>query len=857
IDLHYGGGPNGPAQRFAALFGDANIGAAYAIHRAGAFAVNLADALDRVQPNQNSQTRERPTVLRFFPRPDLPPQLPLFQGYEQVFATSRFPHGDLDFASSSISSRYLGEGSGGISFIGVDRQPFLVEAHTLAVYQSDAIGPRPTIVPARLDHHVGSIIAFELANPWPDPITIIGSSGGGLGGDPQNGGHVFRIVRDESWIEFSLSENTQIPAGGRGIFYWSSRSDDSAFAPEIMDQIRAGWRDELENATSGPIVFQEIGRGLDDQAGSPANISTNFQASLGGVANPVIPFQEMATGLTGRTQVQLIRLADNPIFGSNNQTGAPPQPERKGDMLIDRMTTSQNSSAGGEGILWNDFFGALREQRTHTFETPEGSPMVRGNFRISVHGTMHRAPRRPVNQEGFPAYVVERPAFNTIIVAGHNENSVGGGISSDYVQIWRAGSGGGDGNPDPNQPTGGNVNDPLVGPDPIPELWTPRDAQKLARDDERPEFQNLPAFQLFNPGGPFSSVSDVALVSAFCHMYLHDNEVYPSGYSIMRVNQYSTRYGNSNQGQYPGFNVNQPELDGGRWLTFSEQLGFDFHLEGPDGLSPTQNNWYGLIDPTRYRFGSPLQAVNGLPDSMAVPLGSRMFDLFSTMDSRDFLVPGLVNINTALRRVLSILPHAEPLQPVQDGSGSILAATPPAFGGGGGNSRAAKLFNYRERLQEFGPIQSGNAIQAWTGIEGLRTTNFTRGFVTKGEIPLIGRRQQNGMPVGNQPGTFLELAANNQNAKSPPFETWSDTGLPLSFGTTQQRAYAFTDYNPANDAEEQLALFRSIANIATTRSDVFMATFVLRGYDPDVIESIEVPGGTGGAGALQAMNDPA
>jgi hypothetical protein len=242
---------------------------------------------------------------------------------------------------------------------------------------------------------------------------------------------------------------------------------------------------------------------------------------------------------------------------------------------------------------------------------------------------------------------------------------------------------------------------------------------------------------------------------------------------------------------------------------------------------------------------------------MAVPLGSRMFDLFSTMDSRDFLVPGLVNINTALRRVLSLLPHAEPLQPVQDGSGSILAATPPAFGGGGGNSRAAKLFNYRERLQEFGPIQSGNAIQAWTGIEGLRTTNFTRGFVTKGEIPLIGRRQPSGVPVGNQPGTFLELAANNQNAKSPPFETWSDTGLPLSFGSSQQRAYAFTDFNPANDAEEQLALFRSIANIATTRSDVFMATFVLRGYDPDVIESIEVPGGTGGAGALQAMNDPA
>lgn len=853
-DFHYGGGANGPAQAFGQLYGTPNLGPAYAIHRAGAFAVNLADALDinlaapPVDALLIQQRSERPTVLRFYPTTEFPNQLPTFQGYEQVFANARFAHGDLEIQPSSGASRFLGEGFGGISFIGVDRQPFLVEAHTLAAYQSPQLVQRPTISPDNPNHFLGSVIAFEIANPWPAEIRVGTPPAGGIGGTQPIGGHVVRIVRDQSWIEFRLPQVT-IPAGGRAILYWRSDPDASAFEPDIMQQIFNGWLASVtdESAELTGVVFAEIGVGADA-------FRANIQASAGAEANQLIPFQTMATDLAGHTQVQLIRVADNPNFGAGNNNAAPPQPERKGDMLIDRMTTVTTSRVEGQGIVWDDFFGALRQQRTVVLQQIDGERPL-GNQRLTVHGTMHRAPRKPANQEGFPGYVVEKPSLNTIAVAGHTDPGIGSGVS-DFVQVWRIGANDGGGTDDgTGGNTGGNINDPLYGPDPDPRLWEPDNARRLARDSERPIFDNLPAYQLFNPGTYASSVSEVALVSAFSHMYLHEDELYPGGYSIIRVNPASTSYA----GDIPGFGIGNP--NGGRWLTFSEQLGFDFHLEGPQGSPAGTNPWFGKINPTRYRFNDNLANVPGLPDVLSVPLGSRMFDLFHAMSNQNFLTAGQINLNTAPRRVLSLLPLAEPLQQVQDGSGSVLAATPPAFGGGGGQSRAAFLFNYRERLGAI--FSPANGIANWTGIPGLRSTRLLpepitpRGFVSIGEIPLVGQRDQStNLPIQNQIGTFLELASNNQNAKNPPFETWSDRGLPFSFGTSQQKAYAFDEFNPANDAEEQLALFRAIANIATTRSDVFMATFVLRGYDPDVIESIEIPGGTGAFGALQAMNDP-
>ncbi len=805
-NAHYGGGAGNPAERFAELYGNPQIGAAYAIHRAASLAVNLAAA-------RSTEEVGHPPVLRVFPRTQPQTQFPILPGYEVKYATGRFPHGDLDFPSFTGSDRYLGRPDGGISFIGVNRQPFLVEAHTLAVYQSKSPNTTVTIDPNNPDDYVGSIIAFELANPWDDEIELPSGQGGG--------GYVFRIVRDESWLEFRTPTDTVIGPGERAVFYWLSDPAEGGFDASIMETIRDNWIASVESGSNSPQMIP-IGIGDDGSA------SNNIQDSIGGGSPLAILFQNMATGLSGRTQVQLIRRTNGNITGGV----VPPAPERKGDMLIDRMTTASDSNSSGDGITWNDFFGALRTTKSESFTDAGGMP-ISGNFRVVVHGSMRRAPGRPAGQEGFPGYVVERPSVNEIHVVTAPD------ASGTYDQLW----------------TIADTPDLLIGPPPIPELTARNPALTLGADDERAVFNELPEFQLFIPGGRFSSVSDVLLVPAFSHMYFHSEVGYPnSEYSVIRVNEFSTRYHRDNLDDFPGF-AGDNDL-GGRWLTFSEQLGFDFHLDGdPTSVGTFEPNpWFGRINPIKYRFGgSPLRPIGNLPDHMQVPLGSRIVDLFTTVNSRDFLTPGTININTASRRVLGLLPLAEPLQLVQDSLGTAsVQPTPPNAAFGGSNSRAGLLFDYRES-EDHGTISNRSA---WTGLDGQFRTSNERGFVTKGEIPLIGRFDANGLPqTGSNIGTFLELLNDQStNAKGVPFETWSDNGRDLSFSPgTPRRAYAATDFNPANDAEEYLALFRAVSNIVSTRSDVFMATFVIRGYDPDVIESIEIPGGN----ALDAMNDPA
>jgi hypothetical protein len=865
-DLHYGGGVgDSVSKRFASFIqtglpgGAGQMGAAYAIHRAGAFAVNAIDAADT---DSRDALRERPTVLRFFPTVNPPTQLPILPGYSQSIADARFFHGDLLTDRSTVLRSYLGEGSGGISFIGVDRQPFLIDAHTFALYQGNEIGASVTITPGDQTNFVGSIIAFELGNPWPDPIGIGPTSG--LGGGEPLGGYVIRVVRDQSWFEFELP-NVIIPPGGRIVVYWSSDPEESDFDATIFGQFRSGWIDSLSDgisvdggADSSTVV---IGEGIDA-----------IDANLNGLPsplNPIIPFQTFATSSTGQTQVQLILKASEVDQGAGNPAGGPAAPERKGDMLVDRMTTISTSVASGEGVAALDFFGGLRQEVTETFEDAAGLP-TRGNFRISVAGSMRRPVRRPPNQEGFPPYIIESPARNSMFINGPD---VSPGSEENYIQRWRVARPSGGGDPtDPTDPSagggGGDVNDPFVGPPPSANLSARGDAFQLLNDADRAIFENLPSFQLYNPSGAFSSVSDLGLVSAFSHMYLHNQNGYPTqGYSILRVTPASTRYSLNDS---PDFQYSNDTR--GRWLTFGEQLGMSFHLDpipSTAGIEP--NPWFGKLDPLRYRAGGnqSLRQIPDLPQALQVPLASRVFDLFVTMDAREFLIPGVININTAPPRILSLLPLTEPLQTVQDGAGTgVSVIATPTSGAGTATSRAAKMFDYRERIRTF--TGGALAVENWTQLSGLRSQPTTfwadssrindaaRGFVTKGELPLIGQFDVNTLlpQQATAQGTFLEIGASINNAKGPPFETWSNQGVPLAFGSSPELAYGSSSFNPNGDAEEQLALFRSIANLVSTRSDVFMATFVLRGYDPDVIESIEIPGGTGSAGALQAMNDP-
>ncbi|XOV74530.1 MAG: hypothetical protein ACFHWZ_13540 [Phycisphaerales bacterium] len=251
---------------------------------------------------------------------DFPIQLPLLPGYEQSFANARFAHGDIEFTGSPISPDFIGEDFGGISFIGVDRQPFLVDAHTFAIYQGNTNGNPAVITPDDPSNHVGSLIAIELANPWPDPIQVGPSSALGSG-DPA-GGYAVRIQRDRSWIELQLP-NVTIDSGERRVIVWASESGVNGFEPSIMDTVLAGWISTVEDESDVPGVVSVLDRGLVEEV-----ISVNYQNG-GATISEAIPFQQFATQLTGQTQVQLILKADDPAQGSANPIHSPPAPSAR------------------------------------------------------------------------------------------------------------------------------------------------------------------------------------------------------------------------------------------------------------------------------------------------------------------------------------------------------------------------------------------------------------------------------------------------------------------------------------------------------------------------------------------------
>ncbi|RMH24218.1 MAG: hypothetical protein D6693_10235 [Planctomycetota bacterium] len=72
---------------------------------------------------------------------------------------------------------------------------------------------------------------------------------------------------------------------------------------------------------------------------------------------------------------------------------------------------------------------------------------------------------------------------------------------------------------------------------------------------------------------------------------------------------------------------------------------------------------------------------------------------------------------------------------------------------------------------------------------------------------------------------FLELGANGSANDQIPLDVRRLT----------------TGFEAADDPEERLAIFRAIANIASTRSDIFTAWYILRAYDPKDIEAVTIP----------------
>ncbi len=470
--------------------------------------------------------------------------------------------------------------------------------------------------------------------------------------------------------------------------------------------------------------------------------------------------------------------------------------------------------------------------------------------------TLHLHPTDGVgaNQRtgGFPAYIIERPEHG---------NDVSMGVPSENT--WGIGTG-----PFGAAPTV-NVDAPGNNLGPGPTGVTPGDVPKG-------ELPGMPSIQFFVPNRAPDSVGDLAMLSAFTHMFVHASDDPP----------------------LPGWN---PEIvfadpttllgvpEENHWVTVGEQLGADMHFTY-DTLAPVlttgmnasnANPYLGVLDPTRFVPGGDLQAPVSLPDALAVPLATRIYDCFRAVGAaspRESLVQGVVNVNTAPIRNLRMLPFMSPEEdiawPSTFGSytidGSLDVPNMPEA------DRAALVEAYRS-VSRF----TSNLTQraADLNITGLRDFGYagvpTNGFVNIGELSILSDWDDSvSSPspeppsfVGTTYGHFGELGQrldpmtndrfNTGVSELPPVVATVVGGTPPAHivagagivdGVLDRYPNAImatpdgpVNLDPIDDAEERAAVFRAMANSVSTRSDVYTAWFIVRGYNPSHISAIRFP----------------
>ncbi|MBX3353094.1 MAG: hypothetical protein KF684_09165 [Phycisphaeraceae bacterium] len=846
----YGGdaqGNRGPAWALSQQNGPVNgvdPAAAYAILRAASLALNLADATDDLEGDPPIPGRSLPTVARLYniphPRPyeidpygagdtvryaGLParPQPDAVQrlGVGFSWGDLRDPDGtaaDTRVAASNtdlLPPEYVGEPLNGVTLVGLDRQPFLREVSTVAIYADRLArlwppGSPPTplqlstadqaINPAEIEERVGSIIAWEVGNPWPDAIDA----------------SEYRLalaVSESEYLTFQWGAaglTSSIAPGGRVVFYAVQWEPGNEHAEDFMPLYEAQWRAEMELRIDGANLRRV----------NPADEPGLRDATITTVLTEPIPFWEWSTG----SAVGLLMLDFDKIPGA-------------GTVVLDRI------AAGTSGAV------PVRLASTYNL-TPATLPGQRRTGVLTMAGTVHRRTETP--NPGFPAWVIERATENAGVVTQPND------ILSEWI-VTTSGPGG-------------------LGPDPgdVPAAQGQRVAEVVTTLAEEEKgaitVANFPSFQLFVPNTELRYLSELHQLSAFTHMYVHDAP--------------------DDMGAKLGVNITQPAQTGpGSWRTISEQLGSDAEIfRNGQNATLGLNPYLGVLDPTRFVLAAggagaaPNQNLlgvlgpvlpgstvpSGLPESLAIPLALRVFDAFEPLatpswrdDSR--LVQGRMNINTAAQKNLRMLPLLDP----QDAIGPLQRQSVNALS----DRRVPLIMEYRDR-----PIigSFGRTPAEITGLLGADTSAFrylspnaepdmfdaigggaplARGFVSLGELAVLDEWETGPTvnasnprnPGAAQPRGFLELGAdaaalgaNDTAVPSLDVRRESFSGSDLVVRPTPYNGGSLDQFKGVDDPEERLAIFRAVSNIATTRSDVFSAYFVVRGYAPGDIESIEV-----------------
>ena len=814
-DLHYGGGQTGPATAVAPLYGlspnivaaapggQDDIGAAYAILRAASLAANLSDAID-LEGAPGSATTEQPTVIRLFNQLNMdyflgqnPSVLTAINDSNAVPLGVRFPQGDIwgDPINTPIGEVFTGPES--------------------ASLPEELIGaPNHGVTLVGLDRQpflVHALSASFYANPEAN-LNVVGTSqevdpnlpdhqlgsffaveiGNPWEEDLDLAGYTVRIENGTDDFNFDFSAAIDgggiLPAGRRIVFYHFREPINPIGAAQAhWDEARDALLDEfVGNGNDAPAEIREY---LDDPIGSAivADEADMFGA-FAGESLPVLLIRDLAGG--GASTVQV---------------------------LVDRLSPPSTDPFPGslsQVVQFDEFIAG----------NPGGPTTVNSTaVRVATQASL----RRPVanSASGYPAYVVERPSENLHVT--QTGSAVG--------HAWLVGQNG-----QPALPIS-EIYDEIIALEEI-ELLAGEPADKGSL--------TLPNFELFVPNGPLFATSELGLLNAFTHMYVHMTSGPPD---------ISTAWDLSG------------DFGLGKWVTVSEQLGWDAHYFYNPNVASTPNPYLGVLDPSRFILNGEQSVVSGvpdlaaltgnngnaIPDQLAVPLALRVFDAFDALPTPDGVARGRVNVNTAPRRVLELLPLVDPWDQFSFSVPSISGWTPNS---GVFDGRHDWIERYRRRDQQV-PSNSNNVSddtipqrdmpQRYTQIPGLRSPGanapWSLGFQSRGELSVLGAWTPWGPdPVGTLdagfPGShaFLELGANGT----------SNDAIPLDLRPI------ITGFEAQDDPEERLALYRAVSNIVSTRSDIFTAWFIIRAYDPKDIEAITIPASMTQADEIAALMNP-
>lgn len=856
---HYGGedvagGPSpardlAPAARPSSVQYGGASGASFATHTSVALALNLKDASD---------SDSNPTVGRLFVSDrDEDALRTHVLGQDKVAFGTRFSHGDIpqdllpadssglratDTATfdrvveqkdaAGIDAWLSGFGKGretGVTFVGLEKHPYITEVFAFALFETAPEGSLIDTYDA--NRQVGSVIVFQVQNPYQSEVTIDSS-------------YEFVLMRadksdlqetgSEAPLRLSPTESVRIAANNAATFVFTyGRVGDSNF----FDVLGIGPDDDADDEI-------DDNDSVEDKIRDESFVVRNKRLALHADSQQLVLDYPAFVMKFARQPVRVVLRRDIAALA----TPGVPNTSRA---VLDYFETAQNFCDFPAAINMADaslgftaaYFSAVGYTAMGDLLDPDRQSFDAGRIagRVGLTCSVTRPVRASTNGD-FPKYVVATRGDDI------NVDSMSDGLRSEwFMHAWLY----------PIQPV-----NPGHAPNVIPGLGLPprlhfmdapiagfpvvsaelinqhdlesstlktADSKAGGVPDRTPGFfsPNAPGWQLWVPDVPLEYVSELHQLCTYAHMCRDD-----------RIN------------------------DIGAWTTVGMQLRESLTWDYAKASNFNNNPYLATLDPTRYIPSGPDFFGDGeytRDDSLALPLALRVFDCFEALEPADALAQGRININTATERVLQVLPLMAP-------GDSLLSPL------GQDDDRVLKMLQFRDAWDPdsgnvwqpdylsqtmlslgsaLGDFSKGEKIRRHDSTHrpadtGINTQYpFTTGFATAGELAYLNSwgdasEPQDSFPAGFVPSTLALDGSDIGGTDEARRVFEGNLGVVVDPGAP---TFTFTPDGIADDPKERLALYRAVSNIVTTRSDVFGAWFVLRGYDPKQIEAIDVDPG--------------